>query len=121
MKISYVCIVIIAMAILVVQPISSETVTLRYFDIRGLAEPIRLALSYLNIDYEEVKYARCAPDCKDGLTDWTEAKKVGTESGLFAFSQVPSLTYGETSLVQSEAILRFLARKHGIAGETEIE
>eukprot|EP00942_MAST-04A_sp_MAST-4A-sp1_P003584 g3584.t1 len=109
------------MTILVVQPISSETVTLRYFDIRGLAEPIRLALSYLNIDYEEVKYARCAPDCKDGLTDWTEAKKVGTESGLFAFSQVPSLTYGETSLVQSEAILRFLARKHGIAGETEIE
>ena len=48
-------------------------ITLRYFDIRGLAEPIRLALSYLNIDYEEVKYARCAPDCKDGLTDWTEA------------------------------------------------
>lgn len=121
MKISYACIVIIAMTILVVQPISSETVTLRYFDIRGLAEPIRLALSYLNIDYEEVKYARCAPDCKNGLTDWTEAKKVGTESGLFAFSQVPSLTYGETSLVQSEAILRFLARKHGIAGETEIE
>ena len=121
MKISYTCIVIIAMTILVVQPISSETVTLRYFDIRGLAEPIRLALSYLNIDYEEVKYARCAPDCKNGLTDWTEAKKVGTESGLFAFSQVPSLTYGETSLVQSEAILRFLARKHGIAGETEIE
>ena len=79
MKISYACIVIIAMTILVVQPISSETVTLRYFDIRGLAEPIRLALSYLNIDYEEVKYARCAPDCKDGLTDWTEAKKVGTE------------------------------------------
>ena len=71
-------------------------------------------MSYLNIDYEEVK-KRCAPDCKDGLTDWTEAKKVEIESGLFAFSQVPSLTYGETSLVQSEAILRFLARKHGIA------
>eukprot|EP00943_MAST-04B_sp_MAST-4B-sp1_P000877 g877.t1 len=109
------------MTILVVQPTYSEKVTLRYFDIRGLAEPIRLALSYLKIEYEEVKYARCAPDCKNGLTDWTEAKKVGTESGLFAFSQVPSLTYGDTSLVQSEAILRFLGRKHGIAGETEIE
>ena len=82
-------------------------VTLRYFDIRGLAEPIRLVLSHLDIDFEEVKYDRCAPDCAPGLTDWTTEKKIGTASGLFPFSQVPSLTYGDTNLVQSEAILRF--------------
>ena len=97
-------------------------VTLRYFDIRGLAEPIRLVLSHLDIDFEEVKYDRCAPDCAPGLTDWTTEKKIGTASGLFPFSQVPSLTYGDTNLVQSEAILRFLGRKHELLGDgSEIE
>ena len=103
--------------LMVTSAVAAERVTLRYFDIRGLAEPIRLVLSHLDIDFEEVKYARCAPNCAPGLTDWTAEKKTGTASGLFPFSQVPSLSYGDTNLVQSEAILRFLSRKHDLLGD----
>ena len=30
--------------------------TVGYWDIRGLAQPIRLLLTYLNIDFEDVRY-----------------------------------------------------------------
>ena len=60
--------------LMVTSAVAAERVTLRYFDIRGLAEPIRLVLSHLDIDFEEVKYARCAPNCAPGLTDWTAEK-----------------------------------------------
>ncbi len=109
------------------------SITLRYFDIRGLAEPIRLTLAALGLDYEEVKYQRCptnslgAKECPQGVIDWDVAKQEGIESGLLPFGQVPSLTYkdhesGKTfEMVQSHAILRFLAKKHSFYGTSEEE
>ena len=109
------------------------SITLRYFDIRGLAEPIRLTLAALGLEYEELKYERCPAnsfgeaECRPGVTDWNTAKQEGIASGLLPFGQVPSLTYtdqqsGKTfEMVQSQAILRFLARKHNFYGTSEEE
>jgi|EP01043_Picozoa_sp_COSAG02_P040934 glutathione S-transferase len=109
------------------------SITLRYFDIRGLAEPIRLTLAALGLDYEEVKYQRCptnslgAKECPQGVIDWDVAKQEGIDSGLLPFGQVPSLTYkdqesGKTfEMAQSHAILRFLAKKHSFYGTSEEE
>lgn len=109
------------------------SITLRYFDIRGLAEPIRLTLAAIGLDYEEFKYARCptnpqgATECPPGVTDWNVAKQEGIESGLLPFGQVPSLTYKDAAsgktfeMVQSHAILRFLARRHNFYGTSEEE
>lgn len=57
----------------------------------------------------------------EGMVDWAVAKKDGLESGLLPFGQVPSLTVkdesgAETHLVQSKAILNFLAREHSMYG-----
>ena len=108
------------------------SITLRYFDIRGLAEPIRLTLAALGLEYEEVKYDRCptdaagAPNCPAGITDWNTAKPAGIESGLLPFGQVPSMTYTDVKkdtfqMVQSVAILRFLAKRHDFYGASEHE
>ena len=109
------------------------SITLRYFDIRGLAEPVRLTLAALGLEYEEVVYQRCptnslgAAECPPGVTDWNSAKQEGIESGLLPFGQVPSMTYkdhesGKTfEMVQSQAILRFLAKRHGFYGTSEDE
>ena len=67
---------------------ASPKIVLRYFNIRGLAEPIRLTLAALDLSYEEIVYDRCGDECPDGIQDWTLAKQEGIESGLFPFGQV---------------------------------
>jgi len=107
------------------EPDSSEPAryTLRYFGVRGLAEGIRLMLQDVGheagAEYDEIRYGK-------GFEDWPTAKRQGTESGLLPFGQVPSLTHhssihGEIDLVQSDAIMGYLARRHGLYGERETE
>ena len=72
----------------IAQASARPKIVLRYFDIRGLAEPIRLTLAALDLEYEEVVYDRCGDQCPDGIQDWVQAKAAGTESGLFPFGQV---------------------------------
>jgi len=88
----------------------------RYFGVRGIAEPIRLLLNDLAVDYQEVRYMR-AP-VPDGMVDWAVAKKEGLESGLLPFGQVPSLSHGDINLVQSRAIMNYLGRVHGLLGDS---
>jgi glutathione S-transferase len=94
--------------------------TVRYFNIRGLGESIRLSLASLDIDFDEVRYERCT-DCAPGITDWPTAKAEGLASGLLPFGQVPSLTItgeeGETvNLVQSLVINQYLGRNYDFYG-----
>ena len=54
------------------------------------------------------------------------AKPAGIESGLLPFGQVPSMTYTDVKkdtfqMVQSVAILRFLAKRHDFYGASEHE
>ncbi|XP_057583563.1 glutathione S-transferase Mu 1 isoform X1 [Hippopotamus amphibius kiboko] len=111
---------------------------LGYWDIRGLAHAIRLLLEYTGSDYEEKKYTMGdAPDYD--RSQWLSEKfklgldfpNVGAGPGLLwgevdgvsfhLLSQLPYLIDGAHRLIQSNAILRYIARKHNMCGETEEE
>ncbi|XP_005388948.1 PREDICTED: glutathione S-transferase Mu 4 [Chinchilla lanigera] len=91
-------------------------VTLGYWDIRGLAHAIRLLLEYTDTSYEEKRYTMGdAPDYD--RSQWLNEKfKLGLD-----FPNLPYLIDGTHKLTQSNAILRYIARKHSMCGETEEE
>ncbi|KAF7253599.1 Glutathione S-transferase [Varanus komodoensis] len=92
-------------------------VTLGYWDIRGLANPIRLLLEYTGTSYEDKHYSGLgeAPDID--RSQWTNVKeKLGLD-----FPNLPYLIDGERKITQSNAILRYIARKHKMCGENEDE
>ncbi|KAM9244413.1 glutathione S-transferase Mu 1-like isoform 1-T1 [Dugong dugon] len=86
------------------------------WDLRGLGHTIRLLLEYTDSNYEEKKYTMGdAPDYD--RSHWLNEKfKLGLD--------FPNLTYlidGAHKITQSNAILRYIARKHNLCGETEVE
>ncbi|KAM4807234.1 glutathione S-transferase Mu 1-like [Urocitellus parryii] len=89
---------------------------LGYWNIRGLAHPIRLLLEYTDSSYEEKKYTMGdAPDYD--RSQWLNEKfKLGLD-----FPNLPYLIDGPHKITQSNAILRYIARKHNLCGETEEE
>ncbi|XP_047582441.1 glutathione S-transferase Mu 1 [Lutra lutra] len=89
---------------------------LGYWDIRGLAHAIRLLLEYTDSPYEEKKYTMGdAPDYD--RSQWLNEKfKLGLD-----FPNLPYLIDGAHKITQSNAILRYIARKHNLCGETEEE
>ncbi|XP_035426516.1 glutathione S-transferase 2-like isoform X1 [Cygnus atratus] len=91
-------------------------VTLGYWDVRGLAHAIRLLLEHTETPYEERQYS-LGPAPNFDPSDWTnEKEKLGLD-----FPNLPYLIDGSTKLTQSNAILRYIARKHNMCGETEEE
>ncbi|XP_052035425.1 glutathione S-transferase Mu 1 [Apodemus sylvaticus] len=89
---------------------------LGYWNVRGLTHPIRLLLEYTDTSYEEKKYTMGdAPDFD--RSQWLNEKfKLGLD-----FPNLPYLIDGSRKITQSNAILRYLARKHHLCGETEEE
>ena len=79
---------------------------LTYFPFRGLGEPIRLFFEDQGVAFE---------DRRVGFDEWDAVKP------QMQFRQMPRLQDGETTLFQSQAILRYLARPRGLCGETEAE
>ncbi|XP_075469715.1 glutathione S-transferase Mu 1-like isoform X3 [Ascaphus truei] len=89
---------------------------LGYWDIRGVAHSIRLLLEYTGTPYEETRYVTGgAPDYDK--SQWLDVKET---LGL-DFPNMPYLLDGDVKLSQSNAILRYIARKHGLCGELEEE
>uniref|UniRef100_K9IYW7 Glutathione S-transferase n=1 Tax=Desmodus rotundus TaxID=9430 RepID=K9IYW7_DESRO len=90
--------------------------TLGYWDVRGLAHSIRLLLEYTDSNYQEKKYTLGdAPDFDK--SQWLSEKfKLGLD-----FPNLPYLIDGAHKVTQSNAILRYIARKHNLCGETEEE
>ncbi|XP_065830361.1 glutathione S-transferase Mu 4-like [Oscarella lobularis] len=86
-------------------------VKLGYWAIRGLAQPIRLLLTYCGDEFEEKRY--------DGANrqTWTDEK---FSLGL-PLPNLPYLIDGDIKIVQSNAILRYIGRKHNLDGSTEQE
>jgi glutathione S-transferase len=78
---------------------ATQNVTLGYWDIRGLGEPIKALLEYLRIPYSQDKY---------GKTDEWKAKK---STMNMDFPNLPYLIDGEKSLSETEAILGYLCLK----------
>ncbi|KAJ6659468.1 hypothetical protein lerEdw1_018702 [Lerista edwardsae] len=116
--------------------------TLVYWDIRGLAHAIRLLLEFTETPYEDKQYSSgegcdfdktqwnfikqrlgldppstCSSHGTTGWTQWTNEKnKLGLD-----FPNLPYLIDGDTKITHSNAILRYLARKHKMCGESEEE
>uniref|UniRef100_J3S8W0 Glutathione S-transferase n=1 Tax=Crotalus adamanteus TaxID=8729 RepID=J3S8W0_CROAD len=111
-------------------------VTLGYWNIRGLAHCIKLLLEYTKTPYNEKHYAAAEVENSEkksentservgklgiainlDLTEWTSVKeKLGLD-----FPNLPYLIDGDRKISQSNAILRYIARKHKMCGETEEE
>eukprot|EP00128_Syssomonas_multiformis_P009272 Colp12_sorted_trinity150504_noHs@8202 len=91
-----------------IEAVPAQT-TLWYFDGRGLAHMIRYMLAATNEPYVE----RFVKD-KQTMDSLREA-------GLLVWNQIPLLQIDGLNLVQSMSIVRYLARKHKLYGQSEIE
>ncbi|XP_037679982.1 glutathione S-transferase Mu 2-like [Choloepus didactylus] len=89
---------------------------LGYWDIRGLAHLIHQLLEYTDSNYEEKKYTLGdAPDYD--RSQWLNDKfKLDLD-----FPNLPCLIDGARKITQSNTILRYIAHKHNLCGETEVE
>merc|ERR1712142_217392 len=87
-----------------------------YWDIRGLAQPIRLLLAHTGTDYED-KLLSCGPGPAFDKSCWFDNK--------YSFGlDFPNLSYyidGDVKITQSNAILRHIARKYDMLGKNDIE
>lgn len=89
---------------------------LGYWAIRGLAQPIRLLLSYVGQDFEDVLY-KLGEGPEFSREEWLSVKyTLGLD-----FPNLPYYIDEDVKLTQTNAILRYLARKHNLYGETEKE
>ena len=96
---------------------------LGYWDIRGLAAPIRMAFHLAGLKYrDELFVVNQQPDGK-WKSNWSAKYKELEASGSTPFPNLPYLTLpdGKTTLVQSMAILRHVGRVGGVYGATDIE
>ena len=93
---------------------SKKRPALGYWDNRGIAEPIRLLLHYVGVEFDDVRFDVGPPPAYD-KSDWLLVKD---HLGLSA----PNLPYwiepGGLRLTQSHAITLYLAQKHGVDGES---
>ncbi len=78
---------------------ASSTLTLGYWDIRGLAEPIRTLLAYLELPYESKKVTK--------YEDWITEKRAAQHN----FPNLPYLVDGEKTITETEAIQVHLCLK----------
>ncbi|CAI9611426.1 unnamed protein product [Staurois parvus] len=79
---------------------------LTYFNFRGKAELLRYLFAYMNTEYE---------DCRIEENDWPEHKS------SYPFGKIPVLEIDGIVYYQSLAIGRYLARKAGLTGKTELD
>jgi len=90
--------------------------TLSYFNARGLGELIRLELIESKTDYEEIPHG-------DGVSGKQPEKFLQlVESGILSFNETPLYQEpGGINIVQSGAIIRYIARTRGLAGKNDYE
>ena len=92
--------------------------TLGYWNIRGLAAPIRYLLSYCGVTFEDKMYS-----VTDGpefdRKEWLSVK----ETLGFEYPNLPYLIDGETKITESRAIMKYIARKWrpALVGTTSAE
>lgn len=98
-------------------------IELGYWAIRGLAQPIRLLLAFVEVPFSETRFG-LNPDgtpVADEMTDWYDVR--GTLNVPF-----PNLPYlidargkPEVRVTQSNSVIRYLARSFKLYGDTESE
>ncbi|KAJ8336318.1 hypothetical protein SKAU_G00396610 [Synaphobranchus kaupii] len=82
--------------------------TITYFAVRGRCGAMRIALADLGQDWKENVIT---------FDDWTKGELKST----CVFGQLPKLEDGDLALFQSNAVLRYLGRKHGAYGKDDRE
>ena len=94
-------------------PSPAPRTTLTYWNGRGRCEVIRLMLAACGEEYDE------GVPGVPGVTHLAEPEhwKALQDSGALLMGSVPLLCIDGLQLVQSQAIVRFLARKHGLCGD----
>ncbi|XP_060552241.1 glutathione S-transferase Mu 1-like [Ruditapes philippinarum] len=92
--------------------------TLGYWKTKGLAQPIRLLLTYAGVEFEDVQYEQ-GPPPDFSRESWYSVKPKFGE--ILSFPNLPYYIDGDVKITQSHAILRHVARKYKLDGETENE
>jgi len=88
--------------------------TLAYWELRGLAAPLRYMLHYLGVEFEDKQYGLGTPP-NFNKDQWDAVKdKLHLE-----FPNLPYYIDGDLTITESSAIMNHLARKHGLAGSCE--
>ena len=91
-------------------------ITLGYWKMRGIAQPIRLLLGYKKVNFvDEIYELGDAPDYDNSC--WMDLKY---KCGL-CFPNLPYLIDGNVKITQCNAIMAYLGRKFQMDGETEKE
>lgn len=85
-----------------------STVTLGYWKIRGLAQPLRLLLSYTETPFQEVQYEFVSKE------QWFEQDKKNLG---FDFPNIPYLIDGDFKLTESTAVAKYIIKR---SGKTEL-
>lgn len=97
-----------------VEPIDNLP-TLVYWDICGLAQPIRLVLECTGVDYVDVRIDPGMPGTASYKQEWFARKKDLSSSGC-RFANLPYFLDNDCKMAQSNAILTHLGRKFGLLG-----
>jgi glutathione S-transferase len=79
---------------------------LTYFDLRGLGEPIRMILHYADQKFEDHRIT---------FEQWPALKP------KTPYGQLPVMNVDGVDIAQSCAIARLLAKRHGLAGDGDVE
>lgn len=87
---------------------SQTRAKLTYWDGRGLGDPIRFMLEFCLVPYDEKNVTT-----RSAFLDLRD-------SGSLSFGQVPLLEMDGLQMVQTQAILRYLAGKKGLDGATSV-
>uniref|UniRef100_A0A914PK29 glutathione transferase n=1 Tax=Panagrolaimus davidi TaxID=227884 RepID=A0A914PK29_9BILA len=82
---------------------------LTYFNLRGIAEAIRLMFHYLEVPFEDIRIDSTDPE------KWEKFKPTTPQGKL------PLLEVDGVVIPQSYAIARFIAKRYNLAGKDDIE
>lgn len=89
---------------------------LGYWKIRGLAQPIRLLLTYAGEDFEDILYEQ-GDGPEFSREAWTSVK----ESVGLDFPNLPYYMDDDVKMTQSNTIVRYIAGKYDLLGKTKEE
>jgi len=97
--------------------------TLRYFDARGAAEVSRILFAVAGVEYDDHRYGFTFGVPGDFSTISRPAYDADKANGVFDqnLGRVPLLEVDGVGIGQSKAIERFLARRFGLFGTSDIE
>ncbi|XP_064459459.1 glutathione S-transferase Mu 1-like [Ornithodoros turicata] len=96
---------------------------LGYWNVRGIAQPIRYMLEYIGKPYEDKVYnfKEDAPP-SELRAEWLKDKEaLGRGDGAMDFPNLPYYMDGDVKITQSLTIMRYLGRKNGLFAQTNEE